>query len=65
MHVYMNVIVLFISHLHVFPDYNDMMLDGAATPDYIDEPAYVDNGHYINVPPDMLEHNTGMNEHQA
>ena len=34
-----------------------MMMDGNVTPEYIDEPAYVDNGRYINVPPDMLEQN--------
>ena len=36
-----------------------MMMDGTVTPEYIDEPAYVDNGHYINVPPDMLEQHPG------
>lgn len=35
------------------------MMDGNVTPEYIDEPAYVDNGRYINVPPDMLEQNGG------
>ena len=42
-----------------YTDYNDMMMDGTVTPEYIDEPAYVDNGHYINVPPDMLEQHPG------
>lgn len=32
-----------------------MMLDGSVTPEYIDEPSYVENGHYINVPPDIIE----------
>lgn len=41
----------------IFADYDTM--DGNVTPEYIDEPAYVDNGHYINVPPDMLEQNGG------
>lgn len=43
-------------------DYNDMMMDGNVTPEYIDEPAYVDNSRYINVPPDMLEQNSGKSQ---
>ncbi|KAF6024299.1 KIFAP3 [Bugula neritina] len=45
---------------YMFADYNDMLMDGNVTPDYIDEPAYQDNGRYINVPPDMLGHGPGM-----
>jgi len=45
--------------LTILTDYNDMLMDGNVTPDYIDEPAYQDNGRYINVPPDMLGHGPG------
>lgn len=50
-----NIVLNSDSMLSMFVDYSDMMMDGSATPEYIDEPAYMDDGRYITVPPDMLQ----------